>query len=146
MEFTTEICICGHPVNRHVLLDTEYTQCRTFPTPCHCYGGVRISLVVSEAVEHPSAVQTNGRHFRKRFDLRRGHSLNEGVSQVREAGIEYAWVDLSCDGCAVEFIEGEEPRAYYVDSSGKAMAKVSEITGRSTLLCAMCSVIVESNG
>lgn len=139
-----EVCVCGHPVSRHELAGTEYARCRSFPGVCRCSGGIRVAVLVEEDWERPSGTQTNGKYFRRKFEMGREHPLDAGCRRLREEGIGYEWAVEDCDECGAELGVGEDFSATaLIESSVDSLGStVLEITGRNLLLCADCIGVV----
>lgn len=137
-----EICYCGHPVGKHQLAKTEYARCDE--KTCHCTGGVRVAVIVEESGDYnglPSATQTNGRYFKRRYSSHRaGHPLTGAVEKCTELGIGVSWVAQSCDRCGWVWEGMLHP--YIADFDGNAQVNVVEF-GIPLLLCGICDTEVQ---
>lgn len=137
--FYTEICACGHAVSRHTLVGTEYCRCENYPGECPCSGGARVALLVEENVERPSGTVTNARFFRRQFDARGEHPLNAGlkkISALEDSSVSVEWAVTECDICGQD--DCGDLVAYWVDSHGGILFEVTEMTGRTLLVCNGC--------
>lgn len=135
--YWTEICACGHPVNRHVLTGTEYCRCESWPGECPCAGGSRVAILVREDIANPSGVNTNSRFFRRRFSPDAVHPLTGGVEKTSREDVIFEWAVADCDMCGQDW--NEMFYAYWADSEGKPQWKMTEVTGRTLLLCGICN-------
>ena len=151
-EYWTDICACGHPISRHVLVGTEYCRCESYPGECPCSGGARVALRVREDVERPTGAKTNARFFRRRYMKKSPHPLNAGIKKIVEEdgyGPEFLeWAAEECDWCGEAYSAEEGLTAYWASRDGNPIVSPDEqVTGRTLLLCNGCvlDVLWEQN-
>lgn len=136
----TDICACGHPVGRHELVDTEYARCEMLGA-CFCSGWVHVAVRVIEDSERVNGVKSNARFFRRRFRLDGSaeHPLIGGIRKARENGIAVEWIAYECDRCGGAG-SGDGFLAYMADveDEREPQIPVTEISGRTVLLCDAC--------
>lgn len=135
-----DICACGHVVDRHTLLGTEYCRCENYPGECPCAGGARVALRVLEDVGLSKRLKLRSRFFRRQFHPASPHPLNAGVKKLEaELGTGFIeWAPEECDLCGSSYDVEEGLTAYWVGASGEAVVEVSEVTGRTLLVCNKC--------
>jgi len=122
--FGVDICVCGHPVSKHVLADTEYARCHGSNTLCRCEGGIKVV---------GRSFGTVSRYFRRemRFDESGKYAtLNRAVEKCFESGGEYVWLTEVCESCGLD-IEGT-PIAYGRIAGGGIL--------QAEVVCGICSI------
>ncbi len=130
-----EICACGHSLNRHELVGTEYVRCQKHPWKCYCTGDSRVVLLVNETLEKPSGSQTNGKYFRRTTGVGiSGHPFNGGLSRLIDEGISYEWAVDECEKCGLPREEWEDLTAIHVDGL---------VSGKHQVVCGICIFEIE---
>lgn len=108
MDFGVEVCACGHPVNKHTLVGTEYARCDGVFAghhACHCSGGVRAVYLVGIVEGTSSPGNRSGKFFKRdyRVDAERGgwfDTLNRAVEKTdMDSGQIGQWIPGDCDRC-----------------------------------------------
>lgn len=138
--YWAEVCACGHALSRHALVGTEYCRCESYPGECPCSGGARVALLVFEG-SAANGVATNTKFFRRQFRVDGDHPLNGGVRKTRDSGIDFEWAAVECDYCGQEW--AEDFVAFWAGSDGEPSVELTEVTGRTLLLCGLCCVEME---
>lgn len=101
-ELLREICVCGHIVEKHELVGTEYARCTSYPGMCYCSGGVRVAGGVVETSARLSGSQTGTRFFRRQWYVGGESPLAGGIARAVESGVEFIWKISVCDLCGEE--------------------------------------------
>lgn len=139
---SVEICVCGHPTKQHDLLGTDYSHCMiwTGNQKCYCSGGVRSAVWANENEEHPSAMSSVARFFKRQLqkDRPEKHPLTGGIEKARTEGYDIVWAVDSCDRCGSA--RDGDLIARLVDSQGRIQRELRELNGRSILICQICEV------
>lgn len=145
VEHWIEICACGHPVSKHVLVGTEYCRCEAFPTDCPCAGGARIAVLAQEGSLPVKVGTSSARFFKRRFRTDGPHPLNGAIEKSRAEGISMEWAVSECDICGegLPDVDGHLS-AYWTDSEGEPIVgEMHVVTGRTLLVCGLCEVELE---
>lgn len=116
------ICLCGHGVAKHLVLDNGAVSCTPSKMKCPCKN---LRPVLDAEDTRPFLRKTQGSGPE--------HALARGIAALSEGGKEADWIiDLVCDRC-------QEPNGVLIPTPVTKDGRIAqEATGYDALLCQTC--------
>jgi hypothetical protein len=116
------ICLCGHGISKHTVLDNGVVICKPSKMDCPCK---KVRAVIDAEDTRPFLRRTQGGGPM--------HALSRGLAALAQSGKSAHWIiDLKCDACG-EYSDNLSPVP--VTLNGVIM---TDATGYDALLCSDC--------